>query len=276
MLKNNPPVELPEGYIDFFKTLESWQNEEVIKHRKLYAPAKHDLNQIIASSKKPLLTQVKPQIDSSILKELYTRLLDFMLEQRPEIQEAISKIKNQIEQMDFDEISEAFVQLDMEYFEKLAVAINVSYDLLFFTVDHAIRPLLRIFAEPYRQDLSSDLFYWDFPAICPVCGSKSHICRLNTGNGQRIMFCDRCFSEWPVRYLYCIYCGNDQAKDIFYLNVENDDAYQLFLCNKCKGYLKTYDERSLGKPTDLFIANVETIYLDILAQEKGYTNHDED
>jgi len=276
LLKNNPPVELPEGYIDFFKTLESWQNEEVIKHRKLYAPAKHDLNQIIASSKKPLLTRVKPQIDDSILKDLYTRLLDFMLEQRPEIQEAINKIKNQIEQMDFDKISESFAQLDTEYFEKLAVAMNVSYDLLFFTIDHAIRPLLRIFAEPYRQDLSSDLFYWDFPAICPVCGSKSHICRLNTGNGQRIMFCDRCFSEWPVRYLYCIYCGNDQAKDIFYLNVENDDAYQLFLCNKCKGYLKTYDERSLGKPTDLFIANVETIYLDILAQEKGYTNHDED
>jgi len=40
--------------------------------------------------------------------------------------------------------------------------------------------------------------------------------------------------------------------------------------------LKTYDERGLGRPTDLFIANVETIYLDILAQEKGYTNHDED
>jgi FdhE protein len=276
LLKHNPPVELPEGYIDFFKALESWQNEEVIKHRRLYAPAKHDLNQIIVSSKKPLLTQVKPQIDSSILKDLYTRLLDFMLGQRPEIQEAINKITNQIEQMDFDKISESFAQLDTEYFEKLAAAMNVSYDLLFFTIDHAIRPLLRIFAEPYRQDLSSDLFYWDFPAICPVCGSKSHICRLNTGNGQRIMFCDRCFTEWPVRNLYCIYCGNDQAKDILYLNVENDDAYQLFLCNKCKGYLKTYDERSLGKPTDLFIANIETIYLDILAREKGYTNHDED
>ena len=275
MLKHNPPVELPEGYIDFFKALESWQNEEVIKHRRLYAPAKHDLNQIIVSSKKPLLTQVKPQIDSSILKDLYTRLLDFMLGQRPEIQEAINKITNQIEQMDFDKISESFAQLDTEYFEKLAAAMNVSYDLLFFTIDHAIRPLLRIFAEPYRQDLSSDLFYWDFPAICPVCGSKSHICRLNTGNGQRFMFCDRCFTEWPVRYLYCVYCGNDQAKDIYYLNIENDDAYQLFLCNKCKGYLKTYDERGLGKPTDLFVANVETIYLDILAQEKGYTNHDE-
>ena len=90
------------------------------------------------------------------------------------------------------------------------------------------------------------------------------------------MFCDRCFTEWPVRYLYCVHCGNDQAKDIYYLNVESDDAYRLFLCNKCKGYLKTYDERGLGKPTDLFIANVETIYLDILAQEKGYSNHDED
>ncbi|HHV16959.1 MAG TPA: formate dehydrogenase accessory protein FdhE [Gelria sp.] len=276
MLKHEPPVELPEGYVDFFKALESWQNEEVIKHRKLYTPAKHDLKQIITSQKNPLLTQVKPQIDADMLKDLYTRLLDFLLEQRPEIQEVIKNISSQIDQMDFDKISASFIQSDMEYFENLAVQMNVSYDLLFFSIDHAIRPLLRIFAEPYSQDLSDDLFYWEFPAICPVCGSKSHICRLNAGDGQRFMFCDRCFTEWHVRYLYCVYCGNDQAKDIYYLNVENDDAYKLFLCNKCKGYLKTYDGRSLGKSTDLFIANIESVYLDMLAQEKGYTNHDND
>lgn len=275
MLKHNPPVELPEGYIDFFKTLESWQNEEIIKHRKLYTPDKHDITKITGTEKKPLLTQVKPQIDSDMLKALYRRLLDLMLVQRPEIQESIQKISIHLEHMDFDQISDSFIRLKLDYFENLAVEMGITYDLLFFTVDHALRPLLRIFAEPYSKELASDQFYWEFATTCPVCGGKSHICRLNTGDGQRFMFCDRCFSEWHVRYIYCVYCGNDMASDISYLNVENDNAYKLFLCDKCKGYLKTYDERSQGKPTDLFIANVETIYLDMLAQEKGYTNHDD-
>jgi FdhE protein len=69
---------------------------------------------------------------------------------------------------------------------------------------------------------------------------------------------------------------NDEPNTINYISVEDDPAYQIYTCDKCKGYLKTYDERTTGKTTDLFIANIETIYLDLLAQEKGYVNHDAD
>jgi molybdopterin-guanine dinucleotide biosynthesis protein B len=52
-------------------------------------------------------------------------------------------------------------------------------------------------------------------------------------------------------------------------------CYRVYVCQQCHGYLKTYDERTSGQPVDMYIANISTIYLDMLAQEQGYTNHDE-
>ncbi|MGI5911996.1 MAG: formate dehydrogenase accessory protein FdhE, partial [Syntrophomonadaceae bacterium] len=58
-----------------------------------------------------------------------------------------------------------------------------------------------------------------------------------------------------------------------YITVENRTAYQIYTCDICKGYLKTFDERQNKCSIDMYIANLETIYLDMIAQNKGYTNH---
>lgn len=276
MVKHCAPVELPQGYIDFFKHLESWQNEEAIKLKQSYKPQKADLLKLLGQERKPLIGVVKPGIDAIMLKNLYIRLLDFLLDARPEIAGEIEKVKANIEKMDFDALSSAFIRLNMDFIEEQAEITGISPDLFFFLIDHAIRPFLRVLAEPYAKDLSDEKFYWSFPNICPICGSKSHFSRLHKNDGQRFMFCDRCFSEWHVMYLCCVHCGHDRPGDITYINIENDDAYQIYVCSKCKGYLKTYDERLGASLIDMYIANMETIYLDILAQEKGYTNHDDD
>lgn len=276
MVKHRTPVELPQGYIDFFKHLESWQNEEAIKLKQTYKPQKVDLPKLFGQERKPLISVIKPGIDAVVLKNLYSRLLDFLLVARPEIAREIEKVKAHIDEMDFDALSNAFAKFNMDYFEQQAEHTGISPDLFFFLIDHTMRPFLRVLAEPYAGDLVDEKFYWSFANICPICGSKSHFSRLQKENGQRFMFCDRCFSEWHVMYLCCVHCGHDRPGDITYINVENDDAYQVYVCSKCKGYLKTYDERSGASLVDMYIANMETVYLDILAQEKGYTNHDED
>jgi FdhE protein len=276
LLNHKIPVELPTGYIDFFKDLESWQNQETIKIKNNYTPAPSNILKKLMQERKPLIMTVKPQIEASALKDVYSRLLDFLLGKRPEIRPELDKLKSAIPGLDFDEITMNFIRIRMAYFEELATAIGVVSDLFFFTIDHAIRPFLRVFAETYRDDLGSNNFHWDFPATCPICGYKSHFSRLKVDNGERFMFCDRCFAEWKVVYLRCVYCGHDRPGDITYLSVSNDDAFQVYVCSKCKGYLKTYDERGAARMVDMFIANMETIYLDILATDKGYTNHDED
>lgn len=272
---HKPPVDLPEGYVDFFKSLESWQNEEMIKLRKAYISEKKDITKLLNQQKKPLTQQLNSHIDAALFKDVFSQLLIFLKSSRPMLEKNLELIAAKADELDYDEIIRSFWQMNYAGIEEVALNNNLPYELFFFAVDHAMRPFLRLFAEPYAEVLLSENFFWDFPATCPVCGSKSHFSRLRSDSGERFMFCDRCFSEWKVRYIFCIHCGHDTPGDITYINVENDDAYKLYVCQKCKGYLKTYDERSMGDRTDLFIANIETIYLDLLAKEKGYTNHDE-
>lgn len=271
-----PPAPLPEGYLEFFQGLESWQNEQTIRLRKNFLHTKQNLTARFLEQKKPLLSQVNPHIEGTLLQQLVSLLLDFLEDARPSVKSSADRLRSNINQLDFDSLIKDFLKPRENELLTAANQLQIPEDFMIFTLDHALRPVLRIIAETYQADLSAENFYWEFPTICPICGAKSHFSRLRQDDGQRMMFCDRCFSEWKTHYLYCVHCGHDHPNDITYLSVEGNDAFRVYVCKKCHGYLKTYDERNSGQPVDLYIANMGTIYLDMLAKEHGYTNHDED
>ncbi len=275
-MKRNSPVELPDGYVEFYKALETWQNEQQIKLQKNCAYSKVDnILPLLSEQKRPIIIIGNFIIDPHEYKMVFGDLLTFISKSRPELQEMIEAISKDIVQLDYDQLIKDLLNSKYETFATLAENYGTSTELLVFLFEHAVRPFLRIYAAPYQKELTEDTFqHWDFPSLCPVCGSKSHFSRLRPIDSRRFMFCDRCFIEWEAKYLQCIHCGNDTPGTIKYLSIENDDAYQIYTCEECKGYLKTYDEKQGGRSTDLFIANIETIYLDMLAQEKGYTDHD--
>lgn len=269
------PVNLPEGYIDFYKNLENWQNEQQIRLKKDHTAKEIDLHKTLANSSKPVLNAIGFKIDANEYKRLYLDLLLFMQKNRPEITATFIKMASHIDDFDFEELAVYVLADDQEALLKMAERLELPPELFFFTLDHALRPFIRVFASPYHEHfLEEGLPTWKSSNICPFCGSKAHFSRIQMDDSQKLMFCDRCFTEWAVRFLYCVHCGNDEPGTIRYISMENDSAYQVYLCEKCKGYLKSYDEREAGKMTDLFIANIETIYLDMLAKEKGYTEHD--
>lgn len=273
MKNKSIPVELPPGYIDFFKDLESWENEQQIFLSKKYEFKPLDIGHLLKTNNQPLLKINSMEINSNDYKEVVVGLLSFLNELRPEIKESVNSIQSQVENLDFFEITRALLNDDKSYFTSLSDKLKVPYELLLFILDHALRPFLRIYAAPYQDFLAEDEYQsWDKPTICPICGADSHISRLRVNDGRRFMFCDRCFSEWEARYLECVHCGNNEPGSIKYISVEDNESYQIYVCDKCKGYLKTFDERVNGITTDLFIANMETIYLDLLAQDKGYSN----
>lgn len=272
----HPPTPLPEGYLEFFQALESWQNEQTIKLRKEFVHSKQDLNVRLQENKKPLLSQINPHIDGDLLQNLLASLLAFLETARPSVKDSVQKLQSNLGRLDFDNLVKAFLKPKESELVAVANQLELSGDFFIFVLDHALRPVLRLIAESYQADLAASNFHWDTPAICPICGAKSHFSRLRKDDGQRIMFCDRCFSEWKTRYLFCVHCGCDHPNDITYLSVDGHDDYRVYVCKQCHGYLKTYDERTSGRPVDMYIANMGTIYLDMLAQEKGYTNHDDD
>lgn len=270
------PVNLPEGYVEFYQKLETWQNEQQIKLKKEETPEVIDLQKFITNSSKPVISAINFKVDAIRFKALYMDLLQFLKENRPEIAAVIDKITENADQFDFEELAVNVAANEQESIVELANRLGIPHELFYFTLDHALRPYLRVFASPYYEKFTDANLPDSSSNTCPFCGCKSHFSRIRMDDSVRFMFCDRCFTEWSVRFLYCVHCGNDQPGTIRYINMEDDAAYQIYTCDKCKGYIKSYDEREAGKMTDLFIANIETIYLDMLAREKGYTNHDED
>lgn len=276
-MKKQFPVNLPDGYVDFFKILETWQNGQQIKLKNTYSPAKLDVLKLLSNSNKSVLQSVDFDLDANQYKDLYKDLLLMLKDNRPDVTGVLDKLLENLNQLDFNLLPVKLLEEDQQYFSDLSVRLDVPNELLIFTVDHALRPFLRLWAEPYYSVIAEDEFKsWNFATICPFCGSKSHFSRLRANDGRRFMFCDYCFTEWETRNIYCVHCGNSNPQTIQFLSVENDLTYQIYTCDECKGYLKTFDERQKGNKTDLFIANIETVYLDILAQEKGYTSHDND
>lgn len=272
----HPPAPLPEGYLEFFENLESWQNEQTIRLRQKVVHSKQDLLARLKEQKKPLLSQINPHIDGDLLQSLLESFLAFLETARPSMNESIQQLRSNLRMLDFDNLVKAFLKPKESELIAVAEQLNISDNFFIFALDHSLRPVLRLIAECYQENLASPGFHWEIPTICPICGAKSHFSRLRQDDGQRMMFCDRCFSEWQTRYLYCVHCGCDHPNDISYLSVEGQDAYRVYICKKCHGYLKTYDERTSGRPVDMYLANMGTIYLDMLAQEQGYTNHDDD
>ncbi|MGI5920140.1 MAG: formate dehydrogenase accessory protein FdhE [Syntrophomonadaceae bacterium] len=271
------PVTLPEGYLEFYKNLETWQNQQQFKLQRLIHSDKTDVIKLLSNSSKPLLKHMSLIIDPDQFQNLYVELLDYIPSCRPESAQTVAKLKGIVSNIEFKHLLSRMLDDDYTYLGNLAVGLDVPQELFIFSLEHALRPFLRVYAEPVAEDIKEDTFqYWDFPDMCPFCGAKSRICRLRSEDGRRFMFCDRCFTEWEVRALYCVHCGNDEVGTIRYLSLENDPAYQIYVCDKCKGYIKTYDERKKAGAVDLFIANVETVYLDMVAEENGFKNHTED
>ena len=67
-MPSNIPVQLPNGYLEFFSSLESWQNEQQIKlqaNMQLAQVVEEPLRKI-AKHRRPLITITGLEIDLSV------------------------------------------------------------------------------------------------------------------------------------------------------------------------------------------------------------------
>ena len=86
--------------------------------------------------------------------------------------------------------------------------------------------------------------------------------------GARYLLCSRCDNEWLYKRLGCPFCENsDYSKLSFY--PEEDGPHRLYVCHKCKRYLKVID---LHRAPDrlLPVERILTLGLDVHAQELGF------
>lgn len=134
------------------------------------------------------------------------------------------------------------------------------------SVDLALKPYLEWAAEQMMPFVDQDL--WK-RSCCPVCGGAPDFATLDAEAGARHLVCSRCSSEWRYRRLGCPFCETaDHTKIVYYPS--EDGVYRLYVCQKCRRYLKTIDLRETARAILLPVERVATVTMDVAATKEGY------
>jgi FdhE protein len=155
--------------------------------------------------------------------------------------------------------------------KKLACEMKADFSVLYLLLTQSFSPFLQSYAHKLRElvDLSGCL-----TGVCPICGTEPMIARLEKETGRRWLFCPLCHTEWLFKRLVCPFCENDDNESLRYFFVENDQAHRIDVCDKCKRYIKTVDLRKTDNAMNLFVENLSTLALDIVADREGFQGGD--
>jgi FdhE protein len=151
--------------------------------------------------------------------------------------------------------------------QRLADAISADPDTLAFLVRTVLSPFFQKQAVPYREWVKTAPWR---RGNCPICGSEPWMARLAYDSGRCILACPLCLTEWPFDRLRCPFCEEEGQPRLRYFTVEGDEVHRVVCHDRCQRYIKTVDERVLGRPANLLVEDIVTPHLDVLARDQGY------
>lgn len=152
-----------------------------------------------------------------------------------------------------------------------ADAAKLDADSLLQLAHWAMSPFWRLAAEHYAGELKEIIT--NERTNCPICGKHADFAVLDDKeHGRRYLACLSCSWQWPFKRMGCSYCGNNDHSELGYILLDDLKGYMIYHCERCKSYLKTFDQRTaVGRLDDNpLLENVKTLFLDMIAIEKGY------
>jgi FdhE protein len=141
--------------------------------------------------------------------------------------------------------------------------------LLWTLAQSALKPTLRAWCGELAP-LVHTAGEWE-KACCFICGAPASLGELQ-GNGQaRHLRCGQCGADWLIRRLQCVFCGNEDTSLLGILSPEGRrENVRVDVCDKCHGYLKVVTRFAPSSPEELAVEDLSTLFLDCLAQDRGY------
>lgn len=219
----------------------------------------------------PVLTIVSPLIDQNVFYKRFLEVARACLKRQPVSQvvsESLIKNINNFSKKDRIELMKSALQgvQRTQWLKKLGLSVEV-FDFLMKTT---LKPFLTLYSKNIMRQFKPDEWLHGY---CPVCGEEPVMAKLTGENGQRQLYCGLCETEWQYYRIGCPFCGNQDPSTLSFISAEVVEQYRVYLCEQCKSYLKTVDERICGE-VDLFCEDIATVDLDGLALKGGYSRRD--
>ena len=150
-----------------------------------------------------------------------------------------------------------------------ALTRGVESSILQSIIHATLKPCLANYAQTFIGLIDQERWRQRY---CPICGGAPDFGYLDTENGSRWFMCSRCDTEWLSQRIECPYCGNKDQKTIAYFT-DDEGLYRLYVCEKCKRYLKTIDLRKTEHDVLLPLERFYTLAMDRQAQQQGYSSY---
>jgi FdhE protein len=141
--------------------------------------------------------------------------------------------------------------------------------LLWTLAQSALKPTLRAWCGELAP-LVHTAGEWE-KACCFICGAPASLGELQGNEQAKHLRCGQCGADWLIRRLQCIYCGNGDTSLFGILSPEGrPENVRVEVCDKCHGYLKVVTRFAPSSSEELAVEDLSTLFLDCLAQERGY------
>jgi FdhE protein len=183
---------------------------------------------------------------------------------------AVSPIRSALEgdRLDIVELLGRVSEGDYPSVAARAEAQALDPHLLWTLAQSALKPTLRAWCREMAP-LVHTAGAWE-KACCFICGAHASLGELQGSEQAKHLRCGQCGADWPIRRLQCIYCGNEGSLlGILYPEGRRENV-RVEVCDKCHGYLKVVARFAPCSPEELALEDLSTLYLDCLAQERGY------
>jgi FdhE protein len=143
---------------------------------------------------------------------------------------------------------------------------GTSKNLMQTIIQATLQPFLTDYARALISSVEQE--YWR-RGYCPICGGSPDLASLKEEHGARWLLCSRCDAEWLFQRLECPYCGNREQNALSFFT-DDKELYRLYVCERCKCYLKAIDLRKAESEVLLPLERFYTLDLDSQAREYGY------
>ena len=141
--------------------------------------------------------------------------------------------------------------------------------------------LARLVLQPYAEALSRlgrcpegrNIGATPGRATCPFCGGPPQVSVLRRDSGSdgggRELICALCSTNWALRRILCVHCGEEDEHRLKYFHTPEFDHVRVDACETCLRYLKAVDLSRLGIAVPV-VDEVASGALDIWAHEHGF------
>jgi len=209
----------------------------------------------------PLLSPGAIEVPLEQFVTVYDAICDVIAERRPDLTHMLASLRDSPARWSED----LFARADVAYRLPVGDSELRAPSLAAFVTGSASRPFLWAHARVLAPLIDDQQWY---RGRCPVCGGEPDLAALGEG-GRRRLLCSRCDTEWLYRRVGCPFCGNTDHRKLAYFT-DDGETYRLYVCEVCRRYIKTADQRECWRVLPLPVERVLTVGMDLAALEAGY------